>query len=219
MLRRGWGISLLIILLFSHLEHRSHPNSPSPHLSSQQPPLPLASYCPDPNMHWNECRKTQKILLLCKCDCSALSFTGHLLLEWHLWVSTPLLLWAAAVLSLELKIRAPCPCSASFALGEEVTWVGGEKEGQTKNHRSKQLEAETKLHAFHTRADSGLWLQLALVVTLWIVPSLTLSLRLLVTSHTELAYIPAPKLSTGIFTKTLWVFYVLQRWSLKCYSK
>lgn len=36
--------------------------------------------------------------------------------------TTPLLLSAAAaVLALELKTRAPSPCSASFALGEEVT--------------------------------------------------------------------------------------------------
>lgn len=143
------------------------------------------------------------MLLVHKCDCRAVFFTGHLLLEWHQQVTTPLLLWAAAaVLSLELKRRAPSPCSASFALGEEVTWVGGEKEGQTPYHRSKQLEAETKLYAFHMGANSQLWLQLALAVALWIVPSLTLSLEA-PCHHTELGYVPAPELSTDIFTKTL----------------
>ena len=97
--------------------------------------------------------------------------------------------------------------------------MGGEKGEQTQNHRSKQLEAETELYVFHIHANSGPRLQVALVLVLLIVPSLTSTAAGATACHrTELSYFPAPGLSTGIFTKRQYVFYVLQRRSLKCYS-
>lgn len=98
--------------------------------------------------------------------------------------------------------------------------MGGEKGEQTQNHRSKQLGAETKLYVFHIHANSGLQLQPARVLAPLVVPSLrSISAEATACHHTELGYSPAPGLSTGIFTKRQYVFYVLQRWSLKHYSQ
>lgn len=96
--------------------------------------------------------------------------------------------------------------------------MGGEKGANTKPQ--KQPGAETKLYVFHIHANSGLRLQPALVLAPLIVPSLTsIAAEATACHRTELGYFPAPGLSTGIFTKRQYVFYVLQRWSLKCYSQ
>lgn len=99
--------------------------------------------------------------------------------------------------------------------------MGGGKEEQTQNHRSKQREAETTLHAFHARVN-----ELALIAAGSCCSPVNCTSTHIVTAevnaqshHTELGSLPAPELSTGIFTKILHVFYVLQRWNLKCYSQ
>lgn len=82
--------------------------------------------------------------------------------------------------------------------------MGGEKGEQTQNHRSKQLGAETKLYVSHIRANSGLRLQLALVLAPLIVPSLTSTAAEATACHcTELSYFPDRALSTGIYQKTV----------------
>lgn len=148
---RIW-ISLLVIFIFILGALNSHQQALTSFCFSA---LPLASYCPGPNIHWNGQRKAWQIILqrvtavrstrlATYCWSNVRGSPHRCSYERLFWHKS----WKKHLLPLHL-------------VRKRLKWVERE---QTQNHSSKHLGTETKLYIYHIHANSRLWLQLALVV-------------------------------------------------------